>query len=88
MPCVNYATSMTIDKMVLLEDQVAAELEDKLDDVLPVKFTVNGERCELDWAATEFSDCDRITVVDQSGVRYRLEVQVLLHRLGEGPQVG
>lgn len=72
---------MTINKLAILEQQAAADLEDHLESVLPISFKLDGDPCSLDWAATEFSDSDYSTVVDQDGVRYRLEVQVLLHRI-------
>lgn len=72
---------MTIDKTQILETQTAVELEEYLENVFPISFKIDGDPCTLDWAATEFSDCDRITVVDQDGTRYRLEINVLLHEL-------
>jgi hypothetical protein len=74
---------MTIDKRQMLELMVETDLENYLDQTLPLTFRVDGKPYELDWAAAEFSDCDRITVADQDGKLYRLEISVLLHELPE-----
>lgn len=73
---------MTMSKMLVMETEAAALLEEKLEDVLPLDFGIRRpegtERFHLDWAPADSSDCDRLTVVDHDGVLYRLEVDVHL----------
>lgn len=71
-----------MSKVGLLETEAAALLEEKLEDILPLRFGIRRpegtERMHLDWAAAASSDCDRLTVVDHDGVVYQLEVDVHL----------
>lgn len=66
-----------------LEEALAFELEGRLEDILPLSFAGNGGPT-LDWAAVTDNDddVDYSTVVDRTGNLYRVEVLVLLHRLG------
>lgn len=61
------------DAVLALESELAAQLEEQVEDLLPVRFKAGRRLLSLDWAGED--------VVDQDGNLYTFDVRVLLHRI-------
>jgi hypothetical protein len=64
-----------INKVEVLENALACELEDVMDEFLPLTFTIEDQRYSLDWAGED--------LVDHDGHLYSVEVLVRLHRIAK-----
>ena len=61
------------DRLMILEDALARELADVLDEMMPLRFRIGEEKFYLDWAGED--------LVDQDGNLYTPDIRVLLSKV-------